>query len=131
MSDDEREDEEEEEQEEEEEVLELDENDERDKSYTPNDGDDDENKKTPKRKPKKAVKRMREGFTPGKKLDLPLPELELQTINARLKTINDKKLPRFEKIAVEHAQALFDLGGEFNELFHQNETVLTLFFLQS
>ena len=54
----------------------------------PKDGDDDE--KTPEQKPKKEVKRLREGLTPGKKLDKPLPELETQTINARLKTIIEK-----------------------------------------
>jgi len=94
---------------------------------------DDGEKRTPKPKktPKNKGVKRKGNPTPGKKLTDPLDKIPENTLKARLRTINDKKLPRFEKIAVEHAQALFDLGGEFNELFHQNETVLTLFFLQS
>ena len=65
---------------------------------------------TPKPKKKRVDK---PGFTPGRKLEGPLPELELNTLKARLATINNKKLPKFAEVAEEHSEALSALYGEY------------------
>ena len=55
---------------------------------------------------------MPPGFTPGKKLDTPLPDLPTQTLNARLKTINEKKMVRFDASESKFAYAMLAVEGK-------------------